>query len=82
MKFLRIIVLTLIFLLPVSNSFGAMITHNQTVSVDPGTLITGVAFNSDGTKVFTGSANSPDNQFINEFSLSKPYDVLKSNSTV
>ena len=75
MKFLRTIVLSLIFLLPFSNSFGAMLTHNQTVSIDPGTLIAGVAFNSDGTKVFTSSANTPDNQYINEFSLSIPYDV-------
>ena len=75
MKFFKKAFLILIFLFPISNSFGAMITHNQTVSVDPGTLIAGVAFNSDGTKVFTSSANSPDNQFINEFSLSIPYDV-------
>ena len=58
MKFLRKIILSLIFLLPFSNSFGAMITHNQTVSIDPGSLVAGVAFNSDGTKVFTSSANT------------------------
>ena len=70
MKFLRIIVLTLIFLFPISNSFGAMITHNQTVSLDAGSLVAGVAFNSDGTKVFTSTTNDPD--FINEFSLTIP----------
>ena len=26
-------------------------THNQTVSLDAGSLVAGVAFNSDGTKV-------------------------------
>ena len=75
MSFVKKILFIFFLLVPISNSFGAMITHNQTVSVDPGTLITGVAFNSDGTKVFTGSANDPDNQFINEFTLSIPYDV-------
>ncbi len=73
MKFLRTIVLSLIFLLPFSNSFGAMLTHNQTVTLDAGSLVAGVAFNSDGTKVFTSSAN--DKEYINEFSLSIPYDV-------
>ena len=48
-------------------------THNQTVSLDAGSLVAGVAFNSDGTKVFTSSAN--DMEYINEFSLSIPYDV-------
>ena len=75
MKFLRTIVLSLIFLLPFSNSFGAMITHNpnQTTLLTAGSLVAGVAFNSDGTKVFTSSAN--DMEYVNEFSLSIPYDV-------
>ena len=75
MKFLRKIILALIFLLPYSNSFGAMITHNpnQTTLLTAGSLVAGVAFNSDGTKVFTSSAN--DMEYINEFSLSIPYDI-------
>ena len=75
MKFLRKIILALIFLLPFSNSFGAMITHNpnQTTLLTAGSLVAGVAFNSDGTKVFTSSAN--DMEYINEFSLSIPYDI-------
>ena len=53
MNFLKKIIVLLIFLFPISNSFGAMITHNQTVSYETGDLIAGVAFNADGTKVFT-----------------------------
>ncbi len=73
MKLLKKIFFILIFLLPITNSFGAMFTHNQTASLDAGSLVAGVAFNSDGTKVFTSSAN--DRRFINEFSLSIPYDI-------
>ena len=31
MKFIKNFILILLFILPISNSFGAMVTHNQTV---------------------------------------------------
>ena len=83
MKFLRIIVLTLIFLCPISNSFGAM-TFNQKAEVHDydttGTtgLTAGIEFNNHGTKMFISYANKFDNSsthFINEYNLTIPYDV-------
>ena len=72
MNFLKTIIFILLFLFPISNSFGAMVTHNQTVSYETGTLIAGVAFNADGTKVFTTYAQSTN---LNEYNLSTPYDI-------
>ena len=47
-------------LIPISNSFGAMVTHNQTETVimsnAAGGIVAGVEFNSDGTKMFTSFA--------------------------
>ena len=55
MKFIKNFILILLFILPISNSFGAMVTHNQTVTVNPSTggLVAGIEFNNDGTKMFT-----------------------------
>jgi len=52
MKFIKNFILILLFILPISNSFGAMMTHNQTatVSMSSGGIVAGVEFNSDGTK--------------------------------
>ena len=72
MNFLKKIILVLIFLFPISNSFGTTITHNQTVSLETTNLIAGVAFNDDGTKVFTTYANTTN---LNEYNLSTPYDI-------
>ena len=72
MNFLKKIILVLIFLFPISNSFGAMVTHNQTVEYETGGIIAGVAFNADGTKVFTTYALTT---FVNEYNLSTPYDI-------
>ena len=66
MNFLKKIILVLIFLFPISNSFGTTITHNQTVSLETTNLIAGVAFNDDGTKVFTTYANTTN---LNEYNL-------------
>ena len=80
MKFLRIIVLTLIFLFPISNSFGAM-TFNQKAEVhDYDTtgktgLTAGIEFNKDGTKIFISYANKSGVHTINEYHLTIPYDV-------
>ena len=34
MKFIKNFILILLFILPISNSFGAMVTHNQTETVN------------------------------------------------
>ncbi len=81
MNFLKKIILILLFLFPISNSFGATLTHVQTVDFDDGdqnqnNLIAGIEFNKDGTKLFTSSANKPDTKFrLMEFNLSTPYDI-------
>ena len=53
-------------------------THNQTatVSMSSGGLVAGVAFNSDGTKMFTSFAQkNGSDYYIEEYNLSKPYDI-------
>jgi hypothetical protein len=82
MKFIKNFILILLFILPISNSFGAMVTHNQTETVimsnAAGGLVAGVEFNSDGTKMFTSYAQPNDvrsGYYIQEYNLSKPYDI-------
>jgi len=69
---------------PISNSFGAMVTHKQSVTVAQSidAQISGIEFNEDGTKMFTSynkrlnEANGGnDTRFIEEFNLSKPFDI-------
>ena len=72
MNFLKKIILVLLFLFPISNSFGTTITHNQTVEYETGSFLAGVAFNDDGTKVFITYALSTN---VNEYNLSTPYDI-------
>ncbi len=75
--------MSLIFLFPISNSFGAM-TFNQKAEVHDydttGTtgLIAGIEFNNHGTKMFISYANKfsgSSTHFINEYNLTIPYDV-------
>ncbi len=81
MNFLKKIILVLLFLFPISNSFGeATLTHVQTVAFDDGdqnqnNLLAGIEFNKDGTKLFTSSANKTNPGLIMEFNLSTPYDI-------
>ena len=80
MKFLRKIILILIFLFPITNSFGEMLTHVQTVTVDVnmgGGLVAGIEFNNDGTKMFTTYANKNDvnEHRVLEYNLTTPYDI-------
>ena len=88
MNFLKKIILVLIFLFPISNSFGESITHNQTVTVsefqdDGGGLVAGIEFNNDGTKMFTTYANKANDEgesihqkhVVAEYNLSTPYDI-------
>ena len=81
MKFIKNFILILLFILPISNSFAAMVTHNQTVTVSGSSsgVVAGIEFNNDGTKMFTSYAQ-PNNgwgnpHFIQEYNLSTPYDI-------
>ena len=81
MNLLKKIILVLIFLFPFSNSFGAMVTEVQNEIVEDGDskTITGIGFNKDGTKMFTTYQSlddgSNDPRFINEYTLSTPFDI-------
>ena len=86
MNFLKKIILVLLFLFPISNSFAATtLTHVQTVDFDDGDqnqnrLISGIEFNKDGTKLFTSSAmltpkDGGSSLNVAEFNLSIPYDI-------
>ncbi|MDA7830639.1 autotransporter outer membrane beta-barrel domain-containing protein [Candidatus Pelagibacter sp.] len=81
MKFIKNFILILLFIFPISNSFGAMVTFVQKAAVsDRGNTINGIHFNSDGTKMFTVnqaevSAISSDYTHINEYDLSTPFNV-------
>ena len=76
MKLLNRIIFTLIFLLPFSNSFGAMVTEVDTDQSIPfldgsAAFPNGIAFNPNGTKMFV----SFQSDFKNEYDLSTPFDI-------
>ena len=81
MKFIKNFILILLFIFPISNSFGAMVTSVQNETFDDlGREINGIHFNKDGTKVFASYSFQPslspnDHHFINEYNLSTPYDI-------
>ena len=65
-------------LIPISNSFGAMVTLKQKVDVegDGGSIVAGVEFNKDGTKMFTTYANKTlSDHNVNEYNLTVPFDI-------
>ncbi|MDC6468469.1 autotransporter outer membrane beta-barrel domain-containing protein [Candidatus Pelagibacter sp.] len=74
--FKRILIIFFLFF-PISNSFAAMVTEvdsDQAYSfLDGGGTINGIAFNSDGTKMFVSRTSST--QFIIEYNLSTPFDI-------
>ena len=82
MNFLKKIILVLLFLFPISNSFGAMVTEVQNDDVENSTttadFLTGIHFNKDGTKMFTlyqCNSEDSDNCYVNEYNLSTPFDI-------
>ena len=77
-------------LIPISNSFGAMVTEvdsDQAYSFLDGSGAThglnGIAFNPDGTKMFVSAGNASSSphdagdgdDFINEYNLPTPFDI-------
>ena len=78
MKFLGKIILVSIFLLPISNSFGAMTFSQKAEFADQPSgagIVAGIEFNKDGTKIFISYANKSGVHTINEYHLTIPYDV-------
>ena len=76
--FKRFFIFILSYLFLISFSFAAIVTHKQTVEVNPtgGDTVAGVQFNSDGTKMFTSYRNKDgDDYYISEYNLSTPYDI-------
>ena len=79
MNLLKKILIIFFFLIPSSISL-AQVTHvdNQTFEDGGSSFLNGIAFNSDGTKMFTSYLGSTDNDnidFINEYDLSTPFDI-------
>ena len=77
MKFLKKIIFVLLFLFPISNSFGAMVTFVQNKDVsDSEMVVAGIHFNPAGTKMFVvSSKKSNDYTDVYEYNLSTPFDI-------
>ena len=79
MKFIKNFILILLFIFPISNSFGAMVTKVQTKQfTDNNDLLQGIEFNKDGTKMFTSYGNDATGEStrqINEYNLSTPFNI-------
>ena len=79
-SFINKIIIVLIFTFSISTSLGAAVTYIDRQEFEDGgsTVINGVVFNNDGSKMFisfqatTGNANFG---YINEYNLSTPYDI-------
>ena len=80
MNFLKKIILVLLFLFPISNSFGAMVTEvdDQAFADGDSHSMSGIHFNDDGTKMFLlyqGGTHTDDHMYVNQYNLSTPYDI-------
>ena len=84
MFLLKRLVLAIIFFFPATNCFAGMVTsvQNETFSDNSSRQLRGIAFNEDGTKLFTsyqyvanpGDEEEPTHK-LNEYNLSTPYDI-------
>ena len=84
MKFIKKFILILLFIFPISSSYGAMVTsvQNETFADASSREINGIAFNEDGTKLFTSyhflanpGGEEEATYKLNEYNLSTPYDI-------
>ena len=86
MSSVRKILMVFIFLLPISNSFAAMVTFVQKAAVDDSSDvsdISGIHFNVDGTKMFTMYSTKDDGvsyRQVSEYNLTK-FNQTQPNST-
>jgi len=78
MKCIKNFILILLFIFPISNSFGAMVTEvdDQEFGDGSSTQMSGIHFNDDGTKMFLlYQAHADDHNYVNQYNLSTPYDI-------
>ena len=84
MFLLKRLVLVIILFFPAANCFAGMVTsvQNETFSDNSSRQLRGIAFNEDGTKLFTSYqfvANPGEEEEathkLNEYNLSTPYDI-------
>ena len=85
MSLIRKILIIFFLLFPISNSYGEIVTHVQTVTFEDGTYTSpeishasGIEFNKDGTKMFVSHATVATGetyQAIYEYNLSTPYNT-------
>jgi len=82
MKCIKNFILILLFIFPISNSFGAMVTFVQEAAVDDSSDVSdiaGIHFNVDGTKMFTmytTVAGGVSYRQVSEYNLTTAFDVL------
>ena len=87
MKFIKNFILILLFIFPISNSFGAMVTIVQEAAVDDSSDVSdigGIHFNVDGTKMFimyTTTADGVSYRQVSEYNLTTAFDVLTKSYT-
>ena len=77
MSLLTKITIIFLLLLPISKSFGSMVTFVQNTDISNESIVSGgVHFNPDGTKMFVVS-QTKDGDFsrVYEYNLSKPFDI-------
>ena len=84
MFLLKRLVLAIIFFFPAANCFAGMVTsvQNETFSDNSSRQLRGIAFNEDGTKLFTSyqfkanpGGEAEATYKLNEYNLSTPYDI-------
>ena len=84
MNFFRSLVFIILLFFPAANCFAGMVTsvQNETFADNSSRMINGIAFNEDGTKLFTSYAQvaNPGGEEeatfkLNEYNLSTPYDI-------
>ena len=84
MNFFRSLVFIILLFFPAANCFAGMVTsvQNETFDDNGSRELRGIAFNEDGTKLFTSYAQvaNPGGEEeatfkLNEYNLSTPYDI-------
>lgn len=84
MNFLKSIIFIIFLFFPVANCFAGMVTsvQNETFSDNSSRQLRGIAFNEDGTKLFTSyqfkanpGGEAEATYKLNEYNLSTPYDI-------
>ena len=75
MSLLKKILVIFFLLIPISVSFANVTFKQQLLFFEDQENINGLAFNEDGSKFFTITANVGDEDFVTEWNLSTPYDI-------